>query len=292
MGLRIVLVSNVPPITERMVPVLRDLGHEVPGLVASRRPRDWPAAPAGDLRMSDESAPAGLDLLFAKDKHSVEALLAAYEPDLMLCWGFPWKLPQAALDVPRLGSVNCHPGPLPRHRGPVPFAWTLRCGDSHYGTTWHRMDAELDTGAILAQATVPVEDTDTTIFDIGPRIGAAAIGLLPEVLAKVVAGDPGEPQDESLATWAGHFEDDEYAVVDWSQPARAIHDQVRAWWLTFNLSGIVAPRAVLGKGERVRLVRTSLTDPGGGAGRRVECGDGPLWILESEPLAEDGGAPE
>ena len=292
MGLRIVLVSNVPPITERMVPVLRDLGHEVPGLVASRRPPDWPAPPAGDLRMSDESAPADLDLLFAKDTHSVEYLLAAYEPDLMLCWGFPWKLPRAALDVPRLGSVNCHPGPLPRHRGPVPFAWTLRSGDSHYGTTWHRMDAELDTGAILAQATVPVEDTDTTIFDFGPRIGEAAIGLLPEVLDKVVAGDPGEPQDESLATWAGHFEDDEYAVVDWSQPARAIHDQVRAWWLTFNLSGVVAPRAVLGEGERVRLVRTSLTDPGDGTGRRVECGDGPLWILESEPLAEDGDASE
>jgi hypothetical protein len=36
-------------------------------------------------------------------------------------------------------------------------------------------------------------------------------------------------------------------------------------------------------GTHVRIVRTSLRDPGGGA-RRVECGDGPLWIVASEPL--------
>jgi methionyl-tRNA formyltransferase len=281
-GLCVVVVSNVPPIAEHLVPLLRELGHDPRALIASRRPPGWPAPPPGMEPMGDASAPDGVDLLFARDKHSIEPLLAAYEPDLMLCWGFPWKLTQAALDVPRLGSINCHPGPLPRHRGPIPFAWTLRSGDSHFGIAWHRMDAEFDTGAILARTSVRVLDTDTTIFDIGPRIVTASLGLLPLVLEKVAAGDPGEPQDESLATWAGHFEDDQYAVVDWSRPARAVHDQVRAWQLTFGMSGIVAPRAEL-DGELVRLLRTSISDPGGEA-RRVECGDGPIWILESEPL--------
>jgi methionyl-tRNA formyltransferase len=282
-GLRIVIVSNVPPVVEHLAAYLRDRGHEPLAVVASRRPPDWPAPPPGAEPMSDASAPEGLDLLFAKDKHSVERLLAAYSPDVMICWGFPWKLPQAALDVPRFGSLNQHPALLPRWRGPVPLAWTLRAGDPDWGITWHRMDAELDTGTILAQARVPVEDTDTTIFDIGPRLLPVALGLLPEVLAKAERGDPGKPQDDSAATWAGHFEDDEYAVVDWTQPARAIHDQVRAWHLTFNLSGIAAPRAEL-DGEPVRLVRTSLTDPGHEGARRVECGDGPLWIVASEPL--------
>ena len=57
---------------------------------------------------------------------------------------------------------------------------------------------------------------------------------------------------------------------------------MRAWQLMFGMSGIVAPIAHL-DGEQVRLVRTSLTDPGDGA-RRVEAGDGPLWIVESEPV--------
>jgi methionyl-tRNA formyltransferase len=281
-GLRIVAISTVQPLLEPLVPVLRELGHEPVAIVSARRRPDAPA-PTDMPALTDASAPAGVDLLFAKDSYAIEPLLRAYEPDVALCWGFPWKIPLPALQVPRYGSANCHPAKLPRHRGPIPFAWALREGDPEFGVTWHRMDAELDTGAILAQTTVPIEDSDTTIREIGPRVAAASFGLLPLVLEKLVAGDPGEPQDDSVATWAGHFEED-YAEVDWSQSARAVHNQVRAWNLTFGLSpGIVAPVAEV-DGERLRLVRTSLTDPGDPAARRVECGDGPIWIVESEPL--------
>jgi methionyl-tRNA formyltransferase len=275
---RIAVVSMVQPVIERLLPVLRDLGHEPAGVVTARLERARPA----DLTVSDDTVPQGIDLLCAADKWRVEPLLRALEPDLTICWGFPWKLPQAALDVAPLGSINLHPGLLPRHRGPVPLAWALRDGDGRFGVTWHRMDAELDTGGLLAQATIPIDDDDVEILQIGPKLGAAAFGLLPGVLERVAAGDPGDPQDETLATWAGHFEDDDYARIDWTQPARRIHDQVRAWHLTFDLSPIVAPVAEL-DGKHVRVVRTSLRDPGGGA-RRVECGDGPLWIVASEPL--------
>ncbi|HET6745708.1 MAG TPA: formyltransferase family protein, partial [Candidatus Limnocylindria bacterium] len=227
--------------------------------------------------------PAGLDLLLPATKYAIEPLLRAYDPDLLLCWGFPWKIPLSALQVPRLGSVNCHPALLPRHRGPVPLAWALREGDGQYGVTWHRMDAELDTGAILAQATVPMEDDDFEIMVVGPRIAPVALGLLPGVLERVAAGDPGDPQPLEGASWAGHFDED-YATVDWTQPARKIHDQVRAWAFTFGLSPVQGPIAEL-DGQRVRLTRTSLVDPGGDA-RRVETGDGPIWVLSTEPIEE------
>ena len=145
------------------------------------------------LRLTAASAPAGVDLLFARDKWSIERLLRAYEPDLTVCWGFPWKLPQAALDVARLGSINQHPALLPRHRGPIPFAWTLRDGDTDWGFTWHRMDAELDTGNILAQGSNPVRDDDCDIAEFGPRLLEQAIALLPQALERVAAGDPGRP---------------------------------------------------------------------------------------------------
>ena len=276
-SLRIVLVSTIVPVLEFLVPVLRDLGHEPVAVVGARSGRSAP--PWGEL--ANSTAPAGIAVLLPAGKHEVAGLLRAYEPDLVLSWGYPWKLPQEALDVPRLGAVNHHPALLPRHRGPVPMAWALREGDAELGITWHRMDAELDTGAILAQATVPIEDDDSSIEQIGPKLAVPALGLLPGVLERVLAGDPGDPQDDSQATWAGHFGED-YATVDWTQPARSVHNQVRAWALTFGLSDLVAPVAEL-DGERVRLLRTSLRDPGSGA-RRVECGDGPLWILESEPV--------
>jgi len=273
---RIVLITTVPPVADALVPVLRELGHEPVAILSARRAQQ---AAAGRAPISDETAPSGLDLLIARDKWSVEPMLRSSRPDLALCWGFPWRIPLAALQVPSLGSVNCHPALLPRHRGPIPLSWAFRDGDGQFGVTWHRMDAELDTGAILAQTQVPMYDDDYAIEQVGPRIGAAAIGLLPEVFARIAAGDAGDPQPAEGVTWAGHLGED-YASVDWSQPARRIHDQVRAWAFTFGLSKVVGPIAEL-DGQQVRLLRTSLGDPGGDT-RRVECGDGPIWVVEYE----------
>lgn len=276
---RIVLICTIRPLADALAGRLRELGHEPVAVVAPRREEE--RAPAF-LRLTASSAPPGVDLLFAKDKWSIERLVRAYEPDLSICWGFPWKIPQAALDVPRLGSINLHPALLPRHRGPIPFAWTVRSGDSHWGFTWHRMDAELDTGNLLAQGSTPVEDDDVDISEFGPRLTELALSLLPQALARVAAGDPGDPQPEEGVTWAGHFEDDEYVRVDWSQTAREIHNQVRAWQLTFGMSNLRAPLAEL-DGEEVVILQTRLTDPGDGA-RRVECGDGPIWVVATEPV--------
>jgi methionyl-tRNA formyltransferase len=277
-GWRIALITTVPPVAAAIVSFLQHLGHDPVAVISARRRQP---APAGRQPMGDETAPPGVDVLLARDKWSVEPLLRACRPDLALCWGFPWRIPQSALEVPPLGSVNCHPALLPRHRGPIPLAWAFRDGDGQFGVTWHRMDADLDTGAILAHATVPMLDDDHGIDVVGPRMGAIALGLLPEVFKRIAAGDPGDPQPSEGVTWAGHFGED-YATVDWSQPARQIHDQVRAWAFSFEISPVTGPIAVL-HGRRMRLVRTSLTDPGGDA-TRVEAGDGPLWVIEAEPL--------
>ena len=231
--LRIVIICSIQPLAEMLVGRLRELGHEPVAQIAPRR--KVRRAIAGVPPLNDETAPAGIDLLFAKDKHSIEPLLRAYEPDVMLCWGFPWKIPQAALDVPRLGSVNMHPAPLPRHRGPIPMAWAFRSGDTHFGLTWHRMDAELDTGNILAQATVPIEDTDVTVMDFGPRTSGGRARPAPARVRAAARRRSGRAAVRGGRLVGGHFEED-YAEVDWTQPARAVHNQVRAWTMTFGMS--------------------------------------------------------
>jgi len=282
-GWRIVVISAVLPVAEPLIAHLRELGHEPVAWLMARRPPKFyegPLPPWGEI--TDRNAPAGVSLIVARDKHAVAPLLRGLEPDVVLCWGFSWKLPQEALDVPRLGSVNQHPALLPRHRGPIPMAWALREGDGQFGMTWHRMDAELDTGPILAQGSLPIEDDWTTIEEMGPAVLQATFDLLPRVFERLAAGDPGDPQPDEGASWAGYFGED-YATVDWSQPARKIHDQVRAWHLTFGQGDVSGPIAEL-DGERVKLLRTSLTDPGNSA-RAVPTGDGNIWILESEPAA-------
>ena len=280
MGHRVGIIANVLPVADPLVGTLRELGHEPVAWLMSRKPhlRELPPLPWGDV--TDRNAPEGVNLLFARSKEDVAPLFRGLDLDVVLCWGFNWKLPQEALDVPRLGSVNNHPALLPRHRGPYPFAWAFREGDEVFGSTWHRMDAEYDTGPILAQSSVPLEDTDCWIEDFGPKILQDTFAMLPQVFERLEAGDPGDPQSSEGVSWAGLFDED-YAKLDWTQSAREIHNQVRAWRHMFGAGDIEAPIAEI-EGERLKLLRTSLTDPGDGA-RRVECGDGPIWVVESEP---------
>jgi methionyl-tRNA formyltransferase len=279
-GHRIGLISNVFPVVDPLLGALRDMGHDPVAWLMSRKPPDNepPPPPWGDI--TDRMAPKGINLLFARSKDDVAPLLRGLDLDLVLCWGFNWKLPEEALDLPRLGSVNNHPAFLPRHRGPYPLAWTFREGDAEFGATWHRMDLEYDTGPILAQSKVPLEDTDCWIEEFAPKILQNSLSMLPTVFERLEAGDPGDPQPTEGVSWAGPFEED-YATVDWSESARAIHNQVRAWRHLFGAGDIEGAIAEV-EGERLKLLRTSLTDPGDGA-RRVECGDGPIWVVESEP---------
>ena len=279
-GWRIVVLANVLPLADPLIARLGEMGHDVVAWLMQRRPKeiDRPPPPWGET--TDKTAPQGVNLIWVRDKADLAPLLRGLEPDLVLCWGFSWKIPQEALDVPRYGAVNQHPALLPRHRGPIPLSWALREGDPVFGITWHRMDAELDTGPILAQTSIPILDEETTIFETGPRMLEAMLSLLPRVFERLAAGDPGDPQATEGASWAAPLEED-YATIDWSQPSREIHNQVRAWNYAFQTEPVDGPFTEL-DGERVKVKRTSLTDPGDGSPAH-ETGDGQIWILETEP---------
>ena len=280
-GWRVVVIAVVLPIAEQLIETVREMGHDVVAWLLPRRPprfHDLPPPPWGDI--TDRNSPQGVNVILVRDKNDLAPLLRGLEPDVVLCFGFPWKIPPEALDVPRYGFVNQHPAKLPRHRGPIPLSWALREGDSEFFITWHRMDAELDTGPILAQTSIPILDEETTIFEMGPRLIEASLSLLPRVFERLAAGDPGDPQATEGASWAGMLGED-YATIDWSHTSREIHNQVRAWHLAFDMGPVDGPFAEL-DGERVKIKRTSLTDPGDGSPAH-ETGDGQIWILETEP---------
>jgi methionyl-tRNA formyltransferase len=227
-----------------------------------------------------EGAPAGLDVCVADTKDSLERLTRAYEPRLGLCVGYRWRLAPEVLALPELGVVNGHPSVLPRHRGPYPFAWAVREGDTELGMTYHLMDEDFDTGPILAQGSRPMPD-EVNFPTLQPLLAELSLELLPRALARLEAGDRGDPQHPTGATYAGPFGDD-YRYVDWSRPAGEIHRQVCAWSFHSH-PDLPGPLAEV-DGRTVRLVATSLRDPRDGA-PRVETGDGPLWIVEAEPIA-------
>lgn len=279
---RVVIYSTALPAAIGLDALARACGLEPVALITPRRDATEGGRRFEQYRALVEQAPAGLDLCLVRDRSHLEAVTRAYEPDLGLCTGYPWQLPPGVLAVPRLGVVNGHPSMLPRHRGPYPLAWAIREGDAELGLTYHLMDAELDTGPVLAQGSRPLP-ADTGLESLTPLFVGLSSELLPRALERLLAGDRGDPQHDEGATWAGPFEE-AYRELDWSASRVAIDRQVRAW--RWHFAAGPGPLATI-DGERVVVLRTSLVDPGG-EGRRVEAGDGPLWVLETEPA--DGSA--
>lgn len=274
-ALRVVIVSAAGPELVALIDEhLGALGHDPVAWICAPRPPEQIAACAS-------ACPEGLDFLLPASPARMLPLVRAHAPDLLLCWGFPWLLSQDVLDTPRLGSVNGHTSALPRHRGRHPWAWAVREGDPEFGVTIHRMAATFDTGAILAQGSYRA-DHAFQVQELIEEATACFLGLLAPALGRVIAGDPGDVQDESQASHAGVFGED-YIYADLALGAEELHRRTRAWRLLGHDVPLRGPIVEI-EGEQVRLGRTALSDPGSGAGaRRVETGDGPLWILEEEP---------
>ncbi len=117
-----------------------------------------------------------IELANRSELRSVEflATLAAFEADLIFVACFPWRLPKAVLDMPRIASINVHPSLLPDGRGPEPIFWAFRRDLEKTGVTLHVIDDGLDTGPIIAQrlVAIPAEATMLTLEQTLARIGA------------------------------------------------------------------------------------------------------------------------
>ncbi|WP_338056120.1 methionyl-tRNA formyltransferase [Saccharopolyspora spinosa] len=253
----------------------------------SKRPRQRSSPNSGRIVGEVLNAiPPGMDLLLPGSADGLATALSGYCPDLVVVYGFSWKLPETVLRLPRYGVINVHTSLLPRYRGPAPVLWAIRNGDADMGVTIHRMDGEFDTGNIIVQrGGIPLDD-DITQESLSARINPVIGDLLSIALERVATGFPGTPQDDSEASYAGFMEPG-FSHVDWSHTARDIHNQVR----TFRHMG--SGRGPLGQidGRWVKILRTSTTRA---EGIRVDCADGPLWVTEfvpAEPPATDGPTP-
>ena len=257
-----------------MTRLLRALGHEPVALLCSR---EHAGRYGNEFDRLVREAPDDFDVVIPAAREGIAPLLRRYEPDVALCNGFPWRIPPDALEVPRLGIVNGHPSLLPEYRGPNPVAWMIRNGEREIGFTLHRMDAELDTGPILAQAPIPLGD-EHTWQELEPHLVDVISSLLTKALARLEAGDLGDSQD-SEGSYYSFFEPG-YVHVDWSRPRLEIYRQVQAWRFASRRDGHEHGALAELDGETVRVLRTSL-EPRDGA-RAMAAGDGTIWIVETE----------
>jgi methionyl-tRNA formyltransferase len=169
------------------------------------------------------AAPPDQDILVTTHPKRLARYIAPLKPDLILAFGWWYRVPDDVLALPRLGTVNFHDALLPRYRGSNATPRAVYDGQP-LGVTAHWVDSGLDTGPILFQKSEPLPD------DLSPEsIGAIPFRLVLEVmeegLARAIAGDPGVPQNSAEASFAGPFTDEE-KLLDWNRPKAVLLHQV------------------------------------------------------------------
>lgn len=107
----------------------------------SRAPKTCPSREAFDAQLADA--------------------VAAVDPDWVICAGYMRLLGPAFVERFRGRLLNIHPSLLPRYRGLHTHARALQAGDTEHGASVHFVIPELDAGAVIAQASVPVVPGDT-----------------------------------------------------------------------------------------------------------------------------------
>lgn len=214
------------------------------------------------------------------------SLLKDWAPDFIVVAAFGQFLPREILEIPVYGCINVHASLLPRYRGAAPIQYAIWKGEGESGVTIMRMEKGMDTGAMYSKVQVPI-DPEMNFAGLHDLLAERGAALLTETLPRIAAGLQPEPQDENQVTMATLLTK-EMARIDWSRPARELHDMIRAF--------DPAPGAFthLPSGKLLKVWETRLTgkktaaDPGTVTaldknGFFVACGDEELYLITVQP---------
>lgn len=223
----------------------------------------------------------------------VQEFLRACDADAMVVAAYGLILPQAVLDIPRLGAINIHASLLPRWRGAAPIQRALLAGDSETGVCIMRMDAGLDTGPVLLREVLPItaDDTAQTLHDRLAALGAQLIVRVMDGLEQGVLTS--EVQATEGISYA-HKIDKAEAKIDWTEPAATIDRHIRAFSPFPGAHSILrAAELKIWRASPEADMNAATPDarPGqvldvGADGLRVACGKGVLNVLQ---LQRPGG---
>jgi len=155
------------------------------------------------------------------------SLIESLRPDIIVVVAYGKILPKEILDIPQYGCLNVHASLLPKYRGAAPMQWALLNGEKETGVTVMRLDQFLDTGDIILQKKIAIEENDDVlvlskkIFSVGSKLLVKALKQINEGQVKYLQQNNAEATNAPLIR-------KESGEIDWRKTAREIHNRVRA----------------------------------------------------------------
>jgi methionyl-tRNA formyltransferase len=210
--------------------------------------------------------------------------LKALNAEVAVVTAYGKILPQDCLDAPRLGCVNVHASLLPRFRGAAPIQWAIAHGDKETGVCLMKMDVGMDTGPVIARASLPIlpDDTSATLHD---KLSALGGGLLHAHLLPYLRGERfPTPQPAEGVVMAPMIKKED-GQLDFQRPAVELERRLRAFtpWpgaFTHFEGGLLKVHAITvgeGTGEPGTVLRASPE------GIEVACREGSAILTSLQP---------
>ena len=193
----------------------------------------------------------GLYVIQEKDLNSnhFKRELEKLDADLFVVVAFR-ILPKSLISIPKLGSINLHGSLLPAYRGAAPIQWALINGDEETGLSTFFIGPKVDTGAIICQERLPMHPNDN-YGTLSERMGILGSVLLVETINLIESGAANAiKQNDNQATLAPKITKD-MTIIDWSRPARELHNLVRGLTPTPGVSTTI-------NSKRIKIQKTRL----------------------------------
>lgn len=206
---------------------LVDAGCHIVGVITAP---DKPAGRGMELQQSaikKYAVEKGLHILQPEKLKNPEFIeqLKSLHADLQIVVAFR-MLPEIVWNMPPMGTLNLHGSLLPQYRGAAPINWAIINGEAYTGVTTFKLKHEIDTGDILLNEKIIIEDNETagTLHDKMKEIGAAV--LLQTVKGLAEESITEKPQDNFNIKHAPKIFT-ETCAINWNNGATDINNLIR-----------------------------------------------------------------
>jgi methionyl-tRNA formyltransferase len=177
-------------------------------------------------------------------RESIERL-RVLNPDLFVVVSFGQILKRPVLDIPKKFCINLHASLLPKFRGAAPVNWALMKGEKTTGLSVFRLEEKMDSGDIILDREVQIEDEDNAMT-LGERLSHIGADILIETVDLIGKGKAEfKKQDEAGVSLAPKLKKSD-GVIDWNLSATELSNKVRG---LFPWPGAVT--SLKGKGLKI-----------------------------------------
>lgn len=153
--------------------------------------------------------------------------LIKIQPDFIITAAYGQFLPSKFLQAAKIAPVNVHGSLLPKYRGGAPIQYSLLKGDQETGVSIMEMVKKMDAGDVFAQASLPIEDDDTSgsLFE---KLSVLGRDLLLKTLPQFLDGSVTRTkQDEGGVIFSPNISKAQEQIKT-SMTAQEVHNLVRA----------------------------------------------------------------